>query len=90
MTAPWSPWAGSVGNGLVLTTNPPPPILLGAGGGSSFMLSTPLSVPGYVLESSENPTGPFTIVDSYTNATSTNALTLPASAPGQYYRLRKP
>jgi hypothetical protein len=54
------------------------------------MLSTPLSVPGYVLESSENPTGPFTIVDSYTNATSTNALTLPASAPGQYYRLRKP
>lgn len=82
--------SGSVGNGLVLTTNPPPPILSGGSGGGNFMLSTPLSVPGYVLETSDNPTGPFSVVDSYTNATATNALTLPASGLKQYYRLRKP
>ena len=74
----------------MLTTNPPPPNLSsGGGGGSGFMLPAPLSVPGYVLESSDSLAGPFTVVDSYTNATTTNALSLPVSDPKKYYRLRK-
>jgi alpha-tubulin suppressor-like RCC1 family protein len=81
---------GAVGNGLVLTTNPPPPVLAGASAGGGFILSTPVSVPGYVLESSASPSGPYTIVEAYTNAMTSETLSLPASAPKQYYRLRKP
>jgi alpha-tubulin suppressor-like RCC1 family protein len=82
--------SGGLAGGLVLTTNPPPPILGAALGPNAFLLSAPLSVPGYVLESADNPSGQFTGVDSYTNATTTNALALPLTGSGQFYRLRKP
>lgn len=81
--------SGSISDGLVLTTNPPPPILSSAVSPNSFLLSTPLSVPGYVLEAADSPTGPFSPVDSYTNATTTNNLALPLVSPRQYYRLHK-
>jgi hypothetical protein len=81
--------SGGVGNGLVLTTNPPPPVLAGSATPGTFLLSTLLSVPGYVLETADNFAGPYTVVDSYTNATFTNSLALPANGPAKYYRLRK-
>jgi hypothetical protein len=81
--------SGVVGNGLIITTNPPPPILSGAASGTSFVLTTPLSVPGYALEAANNQGGPFSIVDSYTNATTTTNLVLPISGQQRFYRLHK-
>jgi len=81
--------SGGVGRGLVLTTNPPPPILSGSSSASNFLLSTRLSVPGYVLEGSDTPTGPFSVVESYTNATASDDFVLPLNSPKKYYRLRK-
>ncbi len=83
--------AGWVGKGLVLTTNPPPPILAGGGSaGGNFIVNIPLSVPGYVLLSSDSPTGPFTPVPNFTNSvTDTNGFTVPITGSKQYYRLLK-
>ena len=53
------------------------------------MLSTTLSVPGYVLEAGDNLAGPYTVIEAYTNAVNTNSLALPISDPRKYYRLRK-
>jgi hypothetical protein len=80
--------SGLIGNGLVLTTNPPPPMLAGATTGNAFLLSTPLSVPGYQLEASDSPTGPFVVIESYTNTNGSNDLALPLTSKN-YYRLRK-
>jgi hypothetical protein len=82
--------SGSVGKGLVITTNPPAPILSAANPGDGFSISTPLSVPGYILEASGNIGGPYQPVEAYTNGINTNALLLPFSQAKQYYRLRKP
>ncbi len=81
--------SGTVGNGLVITTNPPSPTLAATTIGGDFKIYTPVSVPGYVLEASDNFAGPFVQIDAYTNATTTNGLTLPASGSKQYYRLHK-
>jgi len=74
---------------LVITTNPPAPILSAVNPGDGFAISTPLSVPGYILETSGDIGGPYQPVDAYTNGVSTNAISLPSSASKQYYRLRK-
>jgi hypothetical protein len=81
--------AGGPGFGLLLTTNPPPPVLAGTASAGSFFLSTPVSVPGYILESSAGFALPFTPVDAYTNS-ATNTLELPVTSPIKLFRLRKP
>src|SRR5205823_5112083 len=73
---------------LLITTNPPPPMLSGANSGNSFLLSSPISVPGYLLEATDDLSLPYTVVTAYTNTT-TNTLSLPISGPRKYYRLRK-
>jgi hypothetical protein len=80
--------SGGPGFGLLLTTNPPPPLLGGAASATNFLLSTPISVPGYVLETSRGPGQPFGSVDGYTNSTS-SSLTIPISSPVQFFRLKK-
>jgi alpha-tubulin suppressor-like RCC1 family protein len=80
--------AGGSGFGLLLTTNPPPPVLAGTASPGTFLLSTPISVPGYILESTTGFSLPYAPVDAYTNS-GTNTLALPSSSPIRLFRLRK-
>jgi hypothetical protein len=76
---------------LLITTNPPPPMLLAGGqSASSIALSTPVSVSGYVLEAADDPTGTYTVIETFTNAPAVGAtLNIPKDGPKKYYRLRK-
>ena len=78
------------GYSLLLTTNPPPPRLAAASDGATFILSSPVAVPGYVLEATDDLSLPYSVVAEYTNnASGASTLSLPISGPKKYYRLRK-
>ncbi|MSU57550.1 MAG: hypothetical protein EXS35_05125 [Pedosphaera sp.] len=82
----------SAGNGysLLITTNPPPPVLAANATGTNVAISTPVSVSGYVLESADTPAGPFTVIETFTNAPAAGAtLDYPRNGPKKYFRLRK-
>jgi hypothetical protein len=79
--------SGGVGNGLVITTNPPLPMLMARTSEGDISLSAPVSVSGYVLEAADNPNGPFTIIETFTNAPS--PLVYPQNELKQYFRFRK-
>jgi len=89
---------GSIGTrsfGLVITTAPPLPRLaakLAAIG--RVEISASVSVPGYILEGSANPTQPFAVIPSYTNSfrftnSDVDGIVVPADNTLRFFRLRK-
>jgi hypothetical protein len=79
--------SGDVDKGLVVTRNPPLPVLLAHSSGTNVTIAAPVSVSGYILEAAETPTGPFSVIETFTNAPS--PLTYTPIGPRQYFRLRK-
>ena len=84
------------GFGLLITTNPPQPVLAGTvRQDGNVVLTSPVSVSGYVLEAADDFRQPFTEVSSYTNSfLFTNAgnpgLSVPMSSSRKFFRLMKP
>jgi hypothetical protein len=79
---------------LLVTTNPPPPSLAGAVEGPHILLSAPISVSGYVIESTDDLSVPYAVVGVYTNTfdlneTNNPALMVPLSGERKFYRFRK-
>jgi alpha-tubulin suppressor-like RCC1 family protein len=85
----------SAGRGftLLLTTNPPAPALAVEKVDESILLSAPISVSGYVLETTDDLSRPYQPIEETTSPKvaadgEKTAFTLPAS-PRKFYRFRK-